>query len=117
IETAVRLNVAKEADLDLWLDRGRIDITNIKEKGPATIIVRFRTRVWTMILQKPGTRVALQIYGRWPEGTQFTDRPNPGDAPLASVLLVVINGEVQRSCSVCTVAMSGPPGPAQFGWD
>ncbi len=117
IETAIRLVPSKDADIDLWLDRGRVELTNLKDKGKATVVVRFRTRVWTMVLEKPGTRVLLQTYSRWPEGTHFTDKPMPTDAPVTSTLLVVLKGEVQRSCSLCSFAMTAPPGPAMFGWD
>jgi len=117
IETVVRLNASKDADLDFWLDRGRVDVTNVKPVGSAKVVVRFRSRVWTMVLDKPGTRFAIETYGRWPEGTRFTDKPKPDDAPVMSVLMVVLKGEIQRSCSRCTTAMTAPPGPAEFGWD
>jgi hypothetical protein len=117
IETVIRLNSSKDADLDLWLDRGRVDVTNVKPSGSAKVVVRFRDRVWSMVLDKPGTRFAIETYGRWLEGTRFTDKPNPDAAPVMSVVLVVLKGEVQRSCSRCFNAMSAPPGPAEFGWD
>jgi hypothetical protein len=117
IETVIRLNANTNADLDFWLERGRVDVTNVKPNGSAKVVVRFRERVWTMVLDKPGTRFAIETYGRWPEGTRFTDKPKPDDAPVQSVLLVVLKGEVQRSCSRCSVAMTAPPGPAEFGWD
>jgi hypothetical protein len=116
IETALRLHANKGADLDLTLERGRIDVTTSKDKGPAKVIVRFRTREWTLLLEKPGTRIAMEIYGRWPAGSRFQP-DKPGDGPLTSVVLVVLKGEVQRSCPLCSVAMTAPPGPAQFGWD
>src|SRR5438067_6149709 len=69
IETAVRLNPPdKDADLDLWLDRGRIDLTNLKKDGPAHVRVRLRSRGWDLTLQRPGTRLATEIYGRRPHG-------------------------------------------------
>ncbi len=117
IETSIRLNAGKNVDLDLWLDRGRIDVTNVKKEGSATLVVRFRGRIWTMVLEKPGTRIAMEAYSRWPEGTKFSDKPKTGEEPVMSVLLVLLKGEVQRSCSLCSVAMTAPPGPAQFGWD
>lgn len=118
VETAVRLNPpTKDWDLDLWLDRGRIDITNLKKTGTAKVRVHFRTRVWELILEKPGTRLAMEIFGRWPQGARFSPKPKSGDGPLTSLLLVVIEGEVQRSCSFCTVAMRAAPGPAYFSWD
>jgi hypothetical protein len=117
IETAIRLHAGKGADLDVTLERGRIDLTNVKEKGPAKVVVRFRDHTWTLTLEKPGTRAAMEIYGRWPEGTRFNPKPNANDGPVTSVLLVVLKGEVQRSCPLCSVAMAAPPGPAEFGWD
>jgi hypothetical protein len=117
IETAVRVHPSKDADLDVTLERGRIDVTNVKEKGAAKVVVRFQTRVWKLELEKPGTRFAMEIYGRWPEGSRFNPKPKPEAGPLTSVTLVVLKGELQRSCPQCSVAMSAPPGPAEFGWD
>lgn len=118
IETAIRLNPPKDADLDLTLERGRIDVTSLKAK--TKVIIRFKNRVWTLTPEKAGTRFALEIYGRFPEGTRFNTRPNPEEppvGPVTTVMMVVIKGEVQRACDRCTVAMAAPPGPAEFSWD
>lgn len=118
IESSVRLEQpTKDVDLDFWLDRGRVDLVNQKKSGAARVNVRFLTRVWDLVLEKPGTRVAMEIYGRWPQGTIFNPTPGPKDAPVTSVVLVVLEGEVQRSCSLCSVALHAPPGPAEFAWD
>jgi hypothetical protein len=117
IESAVRLLSGKNGDLELALDRGRIDLTNIKAQGSAKVRVHFQKRYWDLTLEKPGTRLTMEIYGRWPRGTQFTTKPKPGDGPVTSVLLIVVKGEVLRSCPLNSVAMTAPPGPAQVGWD
>lgn len=117
IEAAVRLHASKDADLDLTLDRGRIELENTKAKGAARAIVRFRTRIWTLSLDTPGTRVSMEIYGRWPEGTRFVPDAKLKEGPLTSVQLFVHKGEINRACSFCQVSMSAPPGPARFSWD
>src|SRR5262245_46310115 len=45
-ETALVLGDPRDADLDLTLDRGRVDITNEKESGSATVRVRFWDQTW-----------------------------------------------------------------------
>jgi hypothetical protein len=117
IETAVRLHASKDVDLDLTLERGRIELTNTRAKGAAKARVHFRTRVWDLTLEKPGTSLTMEIYGRYPAGTRFRVNPKAKEEPLTSVLMVVLSGSVYRKCSVCQAAMSAPPGPALFSWD
>src|SRR5437899_2916877 len=68
LETALALNEAKEVDLDVRLDRGRIDLVNAKGEGAATIRVRFWDQSWKVVLDSRGSRVALELCGRWPAG-------------------------------------------------
>ena len=46
-----------------------IDLVNQKKEGAAKVCVRFAKYHWDLTLARPGTRVALEIYGRWPAGT------------------------------------------------
>src|SRR5205085_501540 len=83
---------AKAADLDRTLDRGRVDFTNAKAEGAATVRVRFWDQAWRIVLDSPNTRVALELCGRWPPGSRFKpaepgDDPAKGPAPLASLVL------------------------------
>ncbi len=117
VETAVVLHNSAAFDLDFTLDRGRVDVTNEKAKGAAKVRVRFRDRYWDLNLTEPGTRVALEIYGRWPPGSRFDPDPKSNKGPLTNLVLLVLKGHVDRSCPVCQIALSAPPGPALFQWD
>jgi hypothetical protein len=68
LESAVVLHDNDAVDLAFTLDRGRVDVTNRKDKGPAQVQVRVRNETWELSLLYPGTRVALELYGRWPRG-------------------------------------------------
>src|SRR5262249_4986949 len=38
-------------------------------------------------------------------------------SPVTSVVLLVLKGQVDRSCPECQHALAAPPGPALFQWD
>ena len=118
-ETALTLNEPKDADLDFTLDRGRLDITNTKAEGAATVRVRFRNQSWKITLDAPGSRVALELSGRWPAGSRFQpggakDRPA---VPVASLNLLVLSGSAAADIGGLTLGLKAPPGPARLEWD
>jgi hypothetical protein len=121
LETAFTLNAATDADLDLTLDRGRIDITNKKADGPALVVVRFWDQTWKVSLDAPGTRVAFELVGRWPSGARFklTDAKDAKTAavPNASLILLVLKGEAKADIGGVTLGLKAPPGPAMVEWD
>ncbi|MBA4067748.1 MAG: hypothetical protein C0501_29420 [Isosphaera sp.] len=123
-ETAFSIAEAKngDADLDLALDRGRVDLANVKAAGAATARLRFWDQNWKVTLDGPGTRVAVELYGRWPTGTRFKPAepgadPAKGPAPVASLVLVVLSGSASADVGGTTVAMKAPPGPAELRWN
>lgn len=116
LESAVVLHEPKEADLDLSPQRGRVVLTNTKEKGAAQVRVRLPGAVWDLKLAEPGTEVALEIYGRWPRGTSF--QPESKEQPTLETVLLVLKGGVElKAGSQQFGGMSAPPGPAYFHWD
>jgi hypothetical protein len=117
IESAVRFHDNPEVDLDFTLDRGRVDVTNLKEKGPARVNVRLRSEIFALTLDGPGARVALETYGRWPRGSRFTKEPTAKDVPLAELIFLVINGEVHLKHATHQHRLHAPPGPALIEWD
>jgi hypothetical protein len=116
-ECAVVLHDNPAVDLDFTLDRGRADVQNTKEKGSATVRLHVRDQVWDLTLEEPGARVAFELYGRWPKGTQFTKNPKPTDVPVADLVILVIKGEVEVKHGTIQHAMHAPPGPAILTWD
>lgn len=124
LETAFSLAEPKDkdADLDLTLDRGRVDVTNLKTEGAAAVRVRFWDQNWKIVLDAPGTRVALELCGRWQSGTRFRllpPRANPATAPrpVATLVLLVLGGSASADVGGVTVAMKAPPGPAELRWN
>jgi hypothetical protein len=114
IETAIVLHPAKDVDLDLTMDRGRLDLTNRKEKGPARVRVHIRDRVGVLTLKEPGARVALELFGRWPAGEPFVKDPKPGYGPPLAFAFLVLQGEVelQSGDGQHQLLLKAPPGPA-----
>ncbi len=124
LETAVVLNEAKEVDFDLTLDRGRIDVANTKAEGKALVRVRFAGESWVIGLDAPGSRVALELCGRWPAGARFKPpaadapaTPTPADGPTAALVLLVLKGTADVNVGGFTVGLRAPPGPALVRWD
>src|SRR5579883_1609524 len=73
-ESAVILHAGSKADLELTLDRGRIDLVNKKEKGAAHVVLHLRKEKWELTLEEPGTKLALETYGRWAAGVKFNPK-------------------------------------------
>jgi hypothetical protein len=117
LETAFSLQDEKGVDLSVTLDRGRVVLTNLKEKDPAT--VRLHIRDWTgdVVLVNPGTQVMLTLFGRWPRGVPFNKDAKPEDGPPLAWTVLVLKGEVQLKGPKSEVAMKAPPGPALFEGD
>ncbi|MFO0796641.1 MAG: hypothetical protein U0804_04135 [Gemmataceae bacterium] len=120
LETAFTLAEATDADLDVTLDRGRLDLTNTKPAGPATARVRFWDQTWAVTLDAPGTRVAFELSARWPAGSRFK-AADPGAAPkagpVAHLLCLVLKGDPTVKVGGTTVGLAAPPGPALIEWD
>jgi hypothetical protein len=117
IESAVVLHANPAVDLDVTLDRGRIDLVNRKKQGIARAQLHVRKDTWDLELEGPGAVVALELYGRWPAGTAFSAKPGPTDVPTADLVILVLKGQVHLTHGPHEFAMSAPPGPALIEWD
>jgi hypothetical protein len=116
-EPAVLLHANSKADLDLTLDRGRVDLVNMKKKGSAHVRLHVQKEAWDLILDEPETSVALELYGRWPAGVAFTKNPGPKDVPTTDLIFLVLKGEIHLKHKGIEHAMTAPPGPAYIEWD
>jgi uncharacterized protein (TIGR03000 family) len=113
LETGFSLNPPDGVDLDISLDRGRLDLTNMKKEGPATVRVRVRGHVNELVLKTPGTRVVGEIYGRWLRNQPFVKEPKPDDpGPSLAVVVLVIKGEAFIKGFRRDYSLAEPPGPA-----
>jgi uncharacterized protein (TIGR03000 family) len=104
-------------DLEFVLDRGRVDVINKKAQGAAKVKVIVHGEPWELSLEEPGSRMALELFGRWPKGATFNPNPGPGDVPQANMVLLALHGEIQVSHGGTQVQMLAPPGPALLRWD
>ncbi len=117
-ETAIVMpDKPSQSDLDFTLERGRIDLVNLKEKGPATVRVTVLGEPWEYVLETPGTSIALEIYGRWPRGVPFNPKPGPKDVPNVHLISLVLKGEVQVKYDGMQRLLQAPPGLAMLDWD
>lgn len=117
LEAAVILHESPDFDLDFTLDRGRVDVRNLKKEGAARVRIRFHNQKWEATLTEPGTHIALELYGRWPKGVPFTLEPGPKDVPAADLVFLVLQGRVDLVHGAVQHALSAPPGPALLHWD
>jgi len=122
LETALSLAESNEADLDLTLDRGRVDITNTKASGSATVRVRFWGESWKIVLDSPQSRVAVELCGRWMAGSRFKPAEPDSDpkklpCPAASLVFLVLNGSASVNVGTTSLGMKAPPGPAELVWN
>ena len=117
LEPAVTLHQSADCDLDFTLERGMVEFWNHKPKGSARVQVRARGETWEAILKEPGARVLMELYSGWPKGARFTKKPGPKDVPLARMVFLVLEGEIELRHAGKDVAMSAPPGPAFIEWD
>jgi hypothetical protein len=112
LETALTLNRPEGVDLDITIERGRIDLTNRKQSGAARVRVRGRERAGEFVLTEPGARVAIEVYSRWPRGTRFTKEPKPGEAPTIALAILALHGAVEVKSTTAEASLKAPPGPA-----
>ena len=116
-ESAVRLEAPSGEDIRVTLDRGRIDLTNQKGSGAASARVTVRKSSWEIVLEEPGARLALELYGVWPKGVPFHMEPGPKEEPTASLIFLVLQGRVVVKHEGHEHALQAPPGPALMEWD
>jgi hypothetical protein len=117
LESAVVLHGSSGDDLDFTLERGRVVVTRQANRAPAQVRVRFEGRMWTLVLEEPGTEVALERYGRWVPGSRFAAKAGPEDLPSVAVVVLVLRGQAALRTEAAQYRMSAPPGPAYFHWN
>jgi hypothetical protein len=117
LESAVSLRKSADFDLDLVLDRGRILLSNLKQKGAALVRVYTNKEAWEISLKEPGTEVALEMNSRWAPGVPHRAQYKDGAEPTAEAVLLVLKGAADVKLEGESHTMSAPPGPTMFHWD
>lgn len=119
-ETAIRLLPNKEGfDFSVDFERGRIELTNTKEKGSATCQVSlFGDEDHGKVkLIEPGSACSLEELGRWPKGTHFNPVNKDEVKPVYDLIYIALKGTSEVSDHGVTHFMSAPPGPAMLSWN
>jgi hypothetical protein len=116
-EAGLMVHKNPDVDLDVTLDRGRIDLINNKKKGSAHVRLHVRKDTLDLILDDPGTTIGLELYSRWPAGVPFKPEPGPKDVPTANMDFIVLKGEVHLRYKDTEHDLTAPPGPALIEWD
>jgi hypothetical protein len=117
LEPGVILHSNPDFDLDFTLDRGRVEVANTKDKGPARVRVRAWGNSWEATLAAPGARLAVAVFARWRPGSRFATNPGSQDAPSAEMVFLALAGEVDLKHDFEHHLLTAPPGPALIGWN
>lgn len=119
-ESAVILHPPKNVDLDFTLERGLVLLQHRRSRGETTARVRFGSHVWDIVMEKPGTRLAVVVLGRHAPGIRpaFHDpgKPFQPEEPTLFAYLLVLSGGIELTSNGVCFALDAPPGPALFHW-
>jgi hypothetical protein len=116
IETAVVLHESKD-DLELTLDRGRIVLANAAKEGAAHVRLRIRDKAGEITLKTPGSRLGIEMFGRYPAGSPFNKDGGSAGGPALNLIFLVFHGEVDLKTERHHFAMTAPKGPAMLSWN
>jgi hypothetical protein len=112
-ESAVVLHKNPDVDADVTFDRGRLYLSNHKDKDVALVRLRFVTQVWDLTLD-PGAEVVLDLLKRYLGVLNYM----AGEEPLATLHCLVLKGHAGLAIEYQHFPnLSGPPGPAYFRWE
>jgi hypothetical protein len=114
LESAVVLHNTSGFDLDITLERGRIQLVSTRDKEPAHIRVSVPGVTWEITLAEKGDEAALEYYGRWPHGVPFSAKPKPEDKPTEDLRFLALKGTAELKAGPRQFTLHAP---AIFRWD
>jgi hypothetical protein len=117
LESSAILHDSKAFDLDMTLLSGRAVVTNMKKNGAVKLWLRIPGEGWAVNLEGPGASVALELYGRWPNGVPFRKDPLSPERPISVLSFQVLKGQAEVSYAGRQQRLTAPPGPAFLNWD
>src|SRR5262249_28728335 len=104
-------------DLELTLDRGRIVLENTAKEGAAHVRLRIRDKAGEITLKTPGSRLGIEMFGRYPAGSPFHKDGGSTSGPALNLIFLVFHGEVDIKTERYHFAMTAPKGPAMLSWN
>ncbi len=114
LESAVVLHANPDFDLELTLHRGRIYLSNHKDKGPATVRLRFQHELWDLTLAEPGSEVGIDLFSHYTRDIDWQG----GEEPRTELYLYVLQGKAGLRDGFHEYPnLEGPTGPALISWD
>ena len=119
-ETAIKLLPKKVGcDFSVDFERGRIELSNTKEKGSVKCSVTLFDDEdhGQVVLNEPGSTCSMEELGRWPKGTHFNPLSKEEVKPIYDLVYVALKGTSEVSDHGVTHFMSAPPGPAMLSWN
>jgi hypothetical protein len=113
LDSSVVLHANKDVDLDFTLLRGRVYLSNHKEKGPARVRLRFDREIWLVTLAEPDSEILVELIKHYDGSIRWQE----GEEPYASLLLGVIKGKGSLDADYHAFPNLEMPGPSLFIWD
>jgi hypothetical protein len=110
LESGVVLHVNPKRDADFTLERGRVVISNHKDKGPANVRIRFAKQIWDLSLADKASEVGLDMFGN----CQPSTKESPGGDSFIEARLYALKGEIQLKLNYEEHLMTSP---SVFDWD
>ncbi len=116
LETRVQFHAAKDADLDMSLERGIVVLSNKKKTGEAKVLLRVADETFEVVLHDAKSRVGIEVHGRHMPGPPKL-KAAKDDAPVVTMLLFALQGEAVVATGQNATRLQAPPGAALFMWD
>jgi len=111
-ESAAILHSNPRYDLELTLERGRIFLANIKDKGPVRVRLRFESEIWDITLSEPDSEIGVDLFKMLPTNVDWRSQQ-----PRADVVLTLLKGKAELHLQYNKFENLQMPGPGFFRWD
>lgn len=114
LESAIVLKKPTGLSLDFYLDRGRVDVAQVRDKPAKFTFGWAGQHPCVFETESKGTTVLIETYSRWAPGVPFDPKGGPAHKPLGELVFFVTKGEVLACTKAADVILKAPPGPAEF---
>lgn len=108
LESVATLQTAKDFDVELILDRGRIMIENQRKEGPVKTRIRLGKDDLDVTLISPKSAIVLERIFPSLAGVPFHSKPKEPRQVEAQILLLIVGGKVEMTWHEEKNALQGP---------